>query len=225
MAATLAPVIDRTKEAAKLRDVIKRLGAEIVEHREKLATAQKQLDLFTQERARLADAAADGRQDKAHSDDLHAKIDAALLPVQALERRIAEKQATIDKAKATLDQLEIELRDEEQRRAEEARFEQLQGQGEKACARLNELLREIVAETLPEIHRVRLDLAARFINRDGRLAESISADGHRARALIEKFATSHLDGSQLRVVRELKKLGYTETDLSFIVTALCPPKR
>ena len=193
---------------------------EIADLRGKLDAAQKQLGLFEVQRTKLAERAAEGETPKG-SAELHDKIDAARLPVEVLQGKLATRQRELETAQGQLRDIEHEISIEAAQARREARFSELESAGREAAGRIAEHIRALLEDDLPAFDAVGRALTVEFV---GLLSASHTPEATRARHLIASLIETWQDGSFLRAEHKLRREGWVDGDLELNIRSLRPPR-
>jgi DNA repair exonuclease SbcCD ATPase subunit len=226
--ATAPSITTKSEQASRLRAKVSSFTTEIEQLQQKLETARRELDRYQSKRDELAEAIADGKPQRSTSAELHAKIVKAQLPVEALQKRLAEKQSALDHTRTALETLNHEIALEERLAARQARFDALAKQGGYVAMRIAEKLRALLEEDLPAFDAVRDALTREFINVNGQLNAEIagSPEASLARAVMHELEASFQDGPYLKIERQLLRQGWEPRgDLVFQIKNLRAPKK
>jgi len=227
--ATMAPAVtSKSEQATALRAEAAVLEKELSKLRADLAPAQRKLGELQDRRKKMEQDAAHGQQPKPGTiASLLTEIAEAQLPVDGLTLVVAEKQARLDTVRTTLEALNRDMAMEEQRAAQQARLDAVVKQGAESARELTAAVTECITK-LNAYEAIRRQLGD-FVDAGTlpNLRPAQGDDGQRAiqaRAALAAMHSELFDGAVLRVVRSMRREGWTEGDPVIVLAPMLPPK-
>jgi len=225
MASQATAVINKNDQADQLRGQVRTLTAELTKIRADLAIAAGSLAVLQEKKRVMAEEIADGKTHKPTViASLHADIEAAELPVSALQRRVTERDGQLAQTRDALATLDREIAIEANQAARRARYQELEKEITDAASVICEDVRLLIEE-----HLVRFDTARDALTREfiGQFTQITGPEGRAARELIHRVMQSWMDGSRLAVTRRLLRASpewKERGDITIEISNLRPPK-